>query len=57
MAPLEVNWEATFWTALGHVAVKKSVCRFVPASGPEAPPPSSGLPVSGHFPMILRMSG
>mmetsp|Transcript_71896 Transcript_71896/g.181399 ORF Transcript_71896/g.181399 Transcript_71896/m.181399 type:complete len:223 (-) Transcript_71896:1068-1736(-) len=38
-------------TALGHVAVKKSVCLAVPASA------SSGYPEALHAAAILRMSG
>mmetsp|Transcript_88269 Transcript_88269/g.254599 ORF Transcript_88269/g.254599 Transcript_88269/m.254599 type:complete len:205 (+) Transcript_88269:102-716(+) len=57
-ASLLVRDSAVAWTSFGQVAVKKSVWRCVPASGPEAPKASSGFwQVSGHLPTIVRMSG
>mmetsp|Transcript_75833 Transcript_75833/g.209281 ORF Transcript_75833/g.209281 Transcript_75833/m.209281 type:complete len:241 (-) Transcript_75833:612-1334(-) len=55
-ADVEVRLAAVCCTSFGQVAVKKSVCRRVPATGPVAPPPSSGFPVLGHCSTILRMS-
>mmetsp|Transcript_46843 Transcript_46843/g.85821 ORF Transcript_46843/g.85821 Transcript_46843/m.85821 type:complete len:220 (+) Transcript_46843:584-1243(+) len=56
-ASAAVNERAVASTALGQVAVKNRVWRFVPAFGPDAPPASSGKPVFGQLSTIFRMSG
>mmetsp|Transcript_21957 Transcript_21957/g.51219 ORF Transcript_21957/g.51219 Transcript_21957/m.51219 type:complete len:238 (+) Transcript_21957:446-1159(+) len=54
-ASLDVSFLAAACTSRGQVAVKKSVCRAVPA--PLAPPASLGSPVSGQNATIFLMSG